>query len=119
MSNVINMRPATGQSTSQGEPPDNGGMEHRITALETRLDTILPTLATKADIGVLQGEFKGWTLTTALTIVGTMVAGFIGIASLLNKQAVPAASPQSPIIINVPGAQAAPLLAPSQAAPVK
>ena len=88
-----------------GGPPYDGDMEHRITALETRLDTILPTLATKADIGELRAEFKGWTLTTALTIVGTMLAGFIGIASLIAKQ--PSAPSSQPIIINVPAAQPA------------
>lgn len=86
-----------------GEQAHNDGMEHRITALETRLDTILPTLATKADIGELRAEFKGWTLTTALTIVGTMLAGFIGIATLLVKQGPPQTA-QQPIIINVPAA---------------
>lgn len=87
------------------EPPDNGGMEHRVTALETRLDTVLPTLATKADIGELRAEFKGWTLTTALTIVGTMLAGFIGLATLLARQGPPPQPAQQPIIINVPALQ--------------
>ena len=81
-------------------------MRHRITALETRLDTILPTLATKADIGELRAEFKGWTLTTALTIVGAMLAGFIGIATLISKQPQTQMPTQQPIIINVPAASA-------------
>jgi hypothetical protein len=42
-----------------GEPPYYGGMEHRMTALETRLDTILPTLATKADMEGLRAEMEG------------------------------------------------------------
>ena len=92
-------------TAKSGGPPYDGDMEHRVTALETRLDTILPTLATKADIGELRAEFKGWTLTTALTIVGTMLAGFIGIASLIAKQ--PSAPSSQPIIINVPAAQPA------------
>lgn len=92
-----------------GGPPYDGAMEHRVTALETRLDTILPTLATKADIGELRAEFKGWTLTTALTIVGAMLAGFVGIATLISKQPQTQALTQPPIIINVP---AAPLTAP-------
>lgn len=95
-----------GAPTDGTEPPDNGGMEHRLTALETRLDAVLPTLATKSDIGELRAEFKGWTLTTALTLVGTMLAGFIGIATiLLRQQPVPAAQAQQPIIINVPAPQ--------------
>jgi hypothetical protein len=42
-----------------GEPPYDGGMEHRMTALETRFDTILPTLATKADMDSLRAEIEG------------------------------------------------------------
>jgi hypothetical protein len=41
---------------SGGEPPYDGGMEHRMTALETRFDTILPTLATKVDVELLRAE---------------------------------------------------------------
>ena len=94
------------------EPPDNAGMEHRVTALETRLDTVLPTLATKSDVGDLRADFKGWTLTTALTIVGTMVAGFIGIATLLMRQPpTQGASPQ-PVIITVPATALPPPSAP-------
>ncbi|NHZ78536.1 hypothetical protein F2P44_04450 [Massilia sp. CCM 8695] len=33
-----------------GGPPYDGGMDRRLTVLETRFDTILPTLATKADL---------------------------------------------------------------------
>jgi hypothetical protein len=33
-----------------GEPPYDGSMEHRITNLEARWDSIFPTLATKADL---------------------------------------------------------------------
>ena len=83
----------------------DGDMEHRVTALETRLDTILPTLATKGDIGDLKAEFKGWTLTTVLTLVGTMLAGFVGLGSMLAKQTPPQPAAQQPIIINVPPAQ--------------
>lgn len=39
-----------------GEPPYDKGMDRRLTVLETRFDTILPTLATKADIEVLRAE---------------------------------------------------------------
>lgn len=86
---------------------DNGDMEHRVTALETRLDTILPTLATKGDIGELRADFKGWTLTTSLTLAGTMLAGFIGIATLLMTSLKPPQASSQPIIINVPSASPA------------
>ena len=36
----------------------NQSLEERITILETRLDTILPTLATKEDIARLEGKME-------------------------------------------------------------
>ncbi|HEU4372289.1 MAG TPA: hypothetical protein VFS02_02305 [Telluria sp.] len=41
-----------------GEPPYDGNMEHRITALEARWDAIIPTLATKADVAALGAELR-------------------------------------------------------------
>ncbi|UOD27814.1 hypothetical protein INH39_20250 [Massilia violaceinigra] len=37
-----------------GVPPDNFELDRRLTVLETRFDTILPTLATKADLAELR-----------------------------------------------------------------
>ncbi|ATQ78531.1 hypothetical protein CR152_31460 [Massilia violaceinigra] len=37
-----------------GGPPYDGDMDRRLTVLETRFDTILPTLATKADLAGLR-----------------------------------------------------------------
>ncbi|MCE3604925.1 CCDC90 family protein [Massilia sp. P8910] len=37
-----------------GGAPHDGGMDRRLTVLETRFDTILPTLATKADMAGLR-----------------------------------------------------------------
>ncbi|MES2016658.1 MAG: hypothetical protein V4484_09190 [Pseudomonadota bacterium] len=39
-----------------GEPPYDREMDRRLTVLETRFDTILPTLATKADVAALRAE---------------------------------------------------------------
>lgn len=122
-----------------GEPPYDGGMEHRMTALETRLDTILPTLATKADVEALRGDMekrflevdtkfaemraeiqqvelrmnakfdagfeslraemhkmnadiKTWALATMIAIIGTILAGIIGIGQLTLRSAVPHAA---------------------------
>jgi hypothetical protein len=47
-----------------GEPPYDGGMEHRMTALETRLDTILPTLATKADVEAVRADVDKLAIST-------------------------------------------------------
>jgi hypothetical protein len=39
-------------------------MEHRMTALETRLDTILPTLATKADVEAVRAAVDKLAMST-------------------------------------------------------
>jgi hypothetical protein len=99
-----------------GEPPYDGGMEHRMTALETRLETILPTLATKADVEALRAEMhqlhanlraemhemradlradmqktnadiKTWALATMIAIIGTVLAGLIGVSQLYSSAA--------------------------------
>ena len=54
-------------TVSNSETPDQPvtrsefewAMDRRITILETRFDTILPTLATKADLAELRAELKG------------------------------------------------------------
>lgn len=51
-----------------GQPPYDEGMEHRMTALETRFDTILPTLATKADVEALRAEIEGLRVATKADI---------------------------------------------------
>ena len=40
-------------------PPSNSELDRRVTILETRFDTVLPTLATKADLQELRGELVG------------------------------------------------------------
>lgn len=109
-----------------GEPPDDGRMEARLTALETRLDTILPTLATKADIGEIRAdmhkmnaEIKTWTLATMITIIGTMLAAIFGISQIFKStNAAPASSAQpAPIIIYAQPAPA--VVAPSPPTPAK
>ncbi len=39
-------------------PPHDFALDRRLTVLETRFDTILPTLATKADLGALRLEVE-------------------------------------------------------------
>ena len=43
-----------------GGPPNNGEMEHRLTALETKLETILPTLATRGDVSEAKSAIVMW-----------------------------------------------------------
>lgn len=53
------LKASTGTAVAGGgEPPYDGSMEHRITALEARWDAILPTLATKADLAELGAELR-------------------------------------------------------------
>lgn len=55
-------------------PNDPYQLDRRLTILETRFDTILPTLATKSDLAELKSELK----TLLLTYFVTMVLGFAG-----------------------------------------
>jgi hypothetical protein len=101
-------RPDNSTLDNGGGPPHDGNMEHRLTALETRFDTILPTLATKADVGEIltdmqkmNAEIKTWTLATMITIIGTMLAAIFGISQIYKTASSPVASP-APIIIQIP-----------------
>jgi hypothetical protein len=92
-------------------------MEHRVTALETRLDTLLPTIATKSDIEVLRADvhkidagIARWILATVLVVVGTMIAIGFGALTFLKPNPAPAASAVQPIVIQLPAT-------PTQAAP--
>ncbi|UUZ55523.1 hypothetical protein LP419_07635 [Massilia sp. H-1] len=50
-------RPVAGS----GGPPYDDDMDRRLTILETRFDTILPTLATKHDLELLRVEiYRGF-----------------------------------------------------------
>lgn len=94
---------------------DDGGMEERLRTVEqsvARIDAILPTLATKAEMAELRSEMHEGFGNMVKWIVGTAFAGvgvFIVVMTFVLNNAVPKtapASPQQPIIINVPGAVA-------------
>jgi hypothetical protein len=82
-------------------------MDNSLTALEARFDTILPTLATKADIAELRGDFHRMDASNTRWIVATVISLFLGFAGLFlvvsnsNKRSAPAAQ-STPIIIQVP-----------------
>jgi hypothetical protein len=96
--------------SSGTEPPDGTEVEHRLTALETRLDTILPTLATKGDLEAVRADISRWMIVTILAIIGTMLAAIFGVAQVFKgQQPISAAAQQPPIIINnIPPQQTAP-----------
>ncbi|WP_422012702.1 hypothetical protein [Roseateles sp.] len=99
---------------------DDGDMD-RITALETKWETVVPTLATKGDVQTGFAELRAdmqemnagisrWMLGTVLTVIGTIVLGFGGLAWTVSNKTPAAVSPAvtapaqqtAPIIINVP-----------------
>jgi hypothetical protein len=101
-----------------GRQPHNDDMEPRIAALEARLDTLVPTLATKGDLAELKTEMHKGFADMIKWIVGSALAGiavFITVMTFVLNNAVPKTptAPQMatppPIIINVPGAQPAPV----------
>jgi hypothetical protein len=89
---------------------DDGGMEHRITALETRLDTILPTLATKADMADLRTEVhKGfadnlkWTVGAMLGLAVLSLSIMTFVVNQVSQKAQASTQP-APIVITIPAA---------------
>ena len=101
-----------------GGPPHNGNMETRVIKLEdfaqdtrdrlTRIETKLDSTATKAEMHDLKAEMIKWIVGTA---IGLGVAAITVMTFVLNNAApkAPAATPQAPIIINMPASAAAPL----------
>jgi hypothetical protein len=89
------------QVAGGGEPPDNElSTEHRMTALETRLDTILPTLATKADIHQAVGETHKWMIATVIGLFLGFGGLFLAMSNALKPS--PMLMQPQPIIIQVP-----------------
>lgn len=96
-------------------------MEPRVAALEARLDTLVPTLATKGDLAELKTEMHKGFADMIKWIVGSALAGiavFITVMTFVLNNATPKVSAsqqaqQPPIIINIPGAAPAPATAPA------
>lgn len=95
-----------------GGPPHDVEMEHRVTALETRLDTTLPTLATKQDIGDVRSDISRWMLATVLTVIGTVLAAIIGLNTIWKSPSPSQPQQSTPVIIQVP-AYVTPSVAPA------
>lgn len=96
----------------RGGGPQDPTME-RIAKLEQRLDDMLPTLATRADMQEIRGDFHKAHVDMQRWIIGTIITlafGFIGlILTMWNvvggaiKPTQAAATP-APIVITVPAA---------------
>lgn len=97
-----------------GKPPDNGDfMEHRMTALETRFDTLLPTLATKTDIAEVKVEIKAvaneihkTASETHKWMIATVIGLFLGFGGLFlamsNALKTGHAVATQPVVISLP-----------------
>jgi len=90
-------------------------MEPRIAALEARLDTLIPTLATKADVGEIRADLHKMDASIVRWTIATVIGLFLGFAGLffvvvktMKPTAPPAAS--APIIIQVPQPAALPAI---------
>ena len=89
-------------------------MDERLTALETHFNTILPTLATKADIESLRADMSRMSSELHKWVLGSMIGMFIGFgglflaASNVQKQPVQAiqAQPAPPVVIYLPAPEA-------------
>lgn len=84
-------------------------MEDDWKEFAARIDAILPTLATKADVEALRADFARWTLATVIGLFIGFGGLFVGITNTLKPAAPPLAQggqqTQQPIVIYVPAEQ--------------
>jgi len=72
-------------------------MDIRLTKLETRIDTILPTLATKGDVSEAKADIIKWLAGAAFAITAIIVSV---LAFMLNRAVPPQSTTQSaPIVV--------------------
>lgn len=99
-----------GGTSGGGEPPYNSEMEKRLTALETRLEAVLPTLATKEDFALLRGDMHENNSSIKNWMIATIISLFLGFAGLFfamsnslkpSPPSVTSASP-APVVIQLP-----------------
>lgn len=105
--------------TGGGGPGHNDGMDARLTALETRFDTVLPTLATRADVAEVRGDIQRGINETHKWMIATVVGLFLGFGGLflamsnaLKPTAQTTSATTPPVIINVPSPAPAPAAKP-------
>ncbi|WP_239668841.1 hypothetical protein [Stenotrophomonas maltophilia] len=112
------------QVAGGGDPPDDGAMRDRL----TKLEALLPTLATKSDLSELKidlekghKENRAWMLATVIALfLGTLAVGNF-LAAGLKDSAKPQARQElnqpQPIIIQLPAQQPTVWSAPPAAPP--
>ena len=97
-------------------------MENDWKIFAARVDAILPTLATKADLEVLRADMEAmradvarWTLATVIGLFIGFGGLFLAMSNTLKPVAQPALQAQQPIVVYVsPAPQAAPGQLPQQ-----
>lgn len=100
---------------SGGPPNTDMELDKRISAIET----VLPTLATKADLNLgmaeLRADLHKMDASIKTWMIATIIGLFFGFAGLfftmnnsLKSAPAPVSAPQPPVIINVPALPAAP-----------
>jgi len=73
---AIPQKHATRGGTARSEP-----VNARLAVLETRWEDVVPTLATKADLGKLEASITRWMLTTTIALM----VGFGGMFFALQR----------------------------------
>ena len=80
-----------GSAPDEREAPDWADLARRVAVLETRFDTVLPTLATKADLAELCTEIEAlradlikWMAATLMTILLSFVGLFVGLTRTIS-----------------------------------
>lgn len=91
-----------------GGPPYDGGMEARVTTLEAKWEAVIPTLATKSDVGEVRTDLHKMDASIKTWMIGTVVGlmiGFGGLFLAMTNALKPSASQhQQPVIVNnIPG----------------
>jgi len=93
---------------NQGSQPPAGaggdGMDTRVAKLETKLDTILPTLATKGDVSEAKASIVMW----LAGVIAASTAIIIAVLAFMLNRAIPAQPTQAAPVVVYPPQQMAP-----------
>ena len=111
------------QFAGSGEPPDNGHMEARVEKLEdfakdtgeklsamgerlarieTRMEGMAQSMATKAEMHDMKAELVKWIVGTAVALGSSAIVVMTFVLNNATPKAAPAATAHPPIIINIP-----------------
>lgn len=117
MAEHIKLATSDGGGQYTPRPPGGGdGMDtdNRLTKLETKLDTLLPLLATKGDVAESTAKLVMW---IAGAVIGA-VAIIVSVMAFMLNRAVPvqSAQPNAPIVI-YPQSAPLPVIPPAPQSP--